>query len=601
LLFNDRRFADGKVLSTRNRPHEAGTRFQPWVHCYDSFLRVLHASFIVTTADKLGNNYVVCCKKLYLTTVEADLTSGVFYSRVPEDVDVRSILESEVSRLAPAAYDVGPNSRDPDLKVLDTIPYAAGLVKLHKNPQTFRFFACSKHNGLRAPALWVTALLRSLHGDLCGVWRNVVAQTGVTWADAPPWYITQSSQLVDVVRRFNSERMPQTTFQEGRGWQGADVVRLYTNIPHTLLLQALDWVLTQAWGCHSGMDAVLVYKDKTITPEWLPSVAAKPVSHAFTWRTPRWGKHSTKGGCYLFTRAEVLDMIRLLVCNAYVEFCGQRYKQDKGIPMEINPAVFMANYFLFYYECSFMQRLVDLIVAHPPMLDDMSLVEDNFRDETISVRPPTWVDTSPVPQELLGDVARYVAHCFRHTARFMDNFTSGPNPLLRFLWYDHKGILGGAITGIYPHVRGTDEVLTLEPVPGDCCAYPTLDVRILSSIHVDGYMRSDTVLYDKRREPCYADIIKVQYIHVSSAVSARVGPNVLLGQLHRFSKIIMLRDNFVQETVLCVRQLRTRGFLLTTLLRVVRRFLQRHWFLYADSQSDALYKAIKTACLVTVQ
>jgi hypothetical protein len=88
---------------------------------------------------------------------------------------------------------------------------------------------------------------------------------------------------------------------------------------------------------------------------------------------------------------------------------------------------------------------------------------------------------------------------------------------------------------------------------------------------------------------------------VSSAVSARVGPNVLLGQLHRFSKIIMARDNFVQETVLCVRQLRTRGFLLTTLLRVVRRFLQRHWFLYADSHSDALYKAIKTACLVTVQ
>ena len=44
-----------------------------------------------------------------------------------------------------------------------------------------------------------------------------------------------------------------------------------------------------------------------------------------------------------------------------------------------------------------------------------------------------------------------------------------------------------------------------------------------------------------------------------------------------------------------------RGFPLTTLLRVVRQYLQRHWFLYADSRSDALYKAIKTACLVTVQ
>jgi hypothetical protein len=68
----------------------------------------------------------------------------------------------------------------------------------------------------------------------------------------------------------------------------------------------------------------------------------------------------------------------------------------------------------------------------------------------------------------------------------------------------------------------------------------------------------------------------------------------LLLQLHA-------QPRYCSYMPICVRQLRARGFLLTTLLRVVRRFLQRHWFLYADSRSDALYKAIKTACLVTVQ
>jgi hypothetical protein len=41
-----------------------------------------------------------------------------------------------------------------------------------------------------------------------------------------------------------------------------------------------------------------------------------------------------------------------------------------------------------------------------------------------------------------------------------------------------------------------------------------------------------------------------------------------------------------QEAALCVRQLRVRGVLLATLLRVVQRFLRRHWYLYADSRSD---------------
>jgi hypothetical protein len=31
-------------------------------------------------------------------------------------------------------------------------------------------------------------------------------------------------------------------------------------------------------------------------------------------------------------------MIRLLMCNSYVQVCGQRYKQEKGIP-----AVFMVK------------------------------------------------------------------------------------------------------------------------------------------------------------------------------------------------------------------------------------------------------------------
>jgi hypothetical protein len=134
-------------------------------------------------------------------------------------------------------FDSGTNLTD----VCKHVP--SGLVKLHKKPIKFGFFACSRKNGLRKAARWLTALLRNLHEDLSGTWRDLLSSLGVSWADTPPWYLTSTSQLVDVVRRFNSKRMSFRDFIAGGGWKGADVVRLYTNIPHDSLTRALGWVL----------------------------------------------------------------------------------------------------------------------------------------------------------------------------------------------------------------------------------------------------------------------------------------------------------------------------------------------------------------------
>jgi hypothetical protein len=43
-------------------------------------------------------------------------------------------------------------------------------------------------------------------------------------------------------------------------------------------------------------------------------------------------------------------MLRLLVENSYVQFAGRVYQQAKGIPMGINPAVFLAKFYLLYFE-----------------------------------------------------------------------------------------------------------------------------------------------------------------------------------------------------------------------------------------------------------
>jgi hypothetical protein len=54
-------------------------------------------------------------------------------------------------------------------------------------------------------------------------------------------------------------------------------------------------------------------------------------------------------------------------------------------------------------------------------------------------------------------------------------------------------------------------------------------------------------------EDCYQGKPIVQYMHVASAVCARVRPNVLKGQLRRF--IITYKINFVSETRNCMHDL----------------------------------------------
>jgi hypothetical protein len=98
-------------------------------------------------------------------------------------------------------------------------------------------------------------------------------------------------------------------------------------------------------------------KPLTFEPIWLEREWAYYTRRGFVWSNARRGKHSEKGDFYVFTKDEANAMLRLLVTNSYVQFAGKVYRQAKGIPMGINPAVFLANYYLFYYEYRFWSGL----------------------------------------------------------------------------------------------------------------------------------------------------------------------------------------------------------------------------------------------------
>jgi hypothetical protein len=184
-------------------------------------------------------------------------------------------------------------------------------------------------------------------------------------------------------------------------------------------------------------------------------------------------------------------------------------------------------------------------------------------------------------QQHIGDAAEYILSQFKYMVRFVDDLTSGPNRLLADLLYTRQSVMGGLVQGIYPH-----EYLELEPTnnpPMEACSFPTLDVRLCSWTTPDptgrkpgGIVKTTVVLYDKRMESFYSKIPIVRYTSASSTLSIHSGYNILLGQLHRFSELIMDRNDFVTQVAKLVLRMQARGYAYSILRRKLRRWCQQH-------------------------
>ena len=275
------------------------------------------------------------------------------------------------------------------------------------------------------------------------------------------------------------------------------------------------------------------------------------------------------------------EVVQLLVENSYVRFGDAYFHQTQGIPMGINPAVFMANYYLFDYEHQFVHRLVRIIRTYgtncAPGTCPLDIIMRvlNMRTEA-GLRAGVFGE---VLFDYVGDAAWYGLTQFVYMVRYVDDLTSGPNRLLKRLLYTNQSLMGGMITGIYPQ-----QFLTLEPTSAHPCRFPTLDVCIESRAYPcpdhptkDVVVRSTTRLYVKRQQACYAGIPIVRYTHVASTLSAQSGYNIVVSQLHRYRELIWVRGNYVMEVAKLVRRLQLRGYKVAILWGKLKKHLRQYY------------------------
>jgi hypothetical protein len=365
---------------------------------------------------------------------------------------------------------------------------------------------------------------------------------------------------------------------------------------------------------HDG-GVLQVFKDKLQQCVWFPTVAdaharyrlrSAPATGTSYRKNNRLCCDASKGEFYLFDLQHAIQVLRLLVENSFVQFGGRFYKQTCGIPMGINPAVYMANFYLNFYELQFVKQLADLYsdaclhsCQPSPNPEDWDYQGIRVLLEQLTPQPPQHLTVAAAQEfvtvvwELKGQAALCLLHHFRCTVRFVDDLTSGCNPFLRKLLYVREMLMDGAIHGIYPgcpagETPGPGEFLVLEHTPpSHLMSFCTLDVEIASYVKQvrcpaeDCWLVfSSTRLNDKRQDPCYRGIPIVRYARVSSAISPCAGYNILVSQLHRFQTLITRRSSFVMEVAKLLLSMHSQGYCSSVLRKKLHRHLNHFLLLY---------------------
>jgi hypothetical protein len=417
-------------------------------------LRFLRENFVITYMDKAPNNFLAICKKVYIQACMADLTT------VPTPASSASFLcaasnnravcgkakahcirvagtaagtpsasctqgsfatnattgatDADATAAAPAQglpqYPEGTKLHGRLLTTVTAAPYIAAISKQHKIPPALRFLACSSNIHLTPAVLWLNAFFRALMPHVNNMWGKAVDKINHTVHATRTWY-------------------------------------------------------PQPWLCTNSVQAAAAAQH--FNSHGLPADADCP-RHGYVQFAP----DPKAEHFYKFTEASVRSMLELVINNAIIMFGADTYyHQVLGIPMGINPAVFIANLYLFWYEYRFLIWLP--ILSSPWLASEYSEYElfpyNQLPADSVLLDPAN----SPLAQANQGvlptttrDVLRVVLGCFAFTKRFVDDLFTAGNPLFTHLTYNSQSI--GPIPGIYPpalSLKPSAQVSAGSPVP----------------------------------------------------------------------------------------------------------------------------------------
>ena len=320
------------------------------------YLSDLHSRYVIAPIDKATGNVSLICKRFYAEVLIKELgIAGV---------------DSETYELTRKKYSTVIKKNKVDLKnkfnidvseVNETLPNIYWLPKLHKNPLKFRFIIAAPKCSLKPLSKAVTSVFRLFFNQTQRYHRKCSIYSSVKTF----WVIQDNKEVLDSLEKLNKRGKAQcmTTF---------DFSTLYTKIPHDKLISVLNEITDT---CFKGGDRELISVTNS-GARWV----TKPSAIGIT-----------------FTKASFKDAIKYLMSNCFFTLGDVLFRQVIGIPMGSDPAPFMANLFLYYYESKYVKEVKkkDLFTARKfrntfRFIDDLLAINDDgeFQRSFKDIYPP---------------------------------------------------------------------------------------------------------------------------------------------------------------------------------------------------------------------
>ena len=142
------------------------------------------------------------------------------------------------------------------------------------------------------------------------------------------WVIQNKDPVIKTLKKLNERN-------QAKSISTYDFSTLYTKIPHTKLKHVLHEITDFCFkGCNENSKIMILDNGA------------------------RWSRDTNpdKKGQIRFNAKQVKDAISFLLDNCFFSIGKHIFKQVVGIPMGSDPAPFMANLFLYYYENKFLKQ-----------------------------------------------------------------------------------------------------------------------------------------------------------------------------------------------------------------------------------------------------
>ena len=309
-----------------------------------SCLSELQSKYVITPIDKANGNIAFICKRYYALTIVKELgldsdTGSPTYSK--ESVKTPGdIVDQQVNDLK-NCFNLNVDEEQREL------PHIYWLPKLHKSPPKARFIIAAPNNALKPLSKALTAILKLFFHQIESYHKKCQYFSGINSF----WVIESNKPVIDCLKKLSSRK-------KAKSLSTFDFSTLYTKIPHDKLLAVLNELVDF---CFSGGIKKFV----------------KVHSGRAFWTDVHHERQIT------FSKDSIKQALHYLMNNCFFSAGNLLFRQAIGIPMGSDPAPFMANLFLFYYEDKFMKSLKFSNIARARrfsyiyrFIDDLNSIND---------------------------------------------------------------------------------------------------------------------------------------------------------------------------------------------------------------------------------